>query len=135
MSTVSSISSSTRRVVLVPSLRLVQSPRLPPLGCSEAYMSGVPPKLVVEAPLRPRQKRRTRGAYVGRHAHRMPIHGSQHDQMKTLDMAQVKSGEWTSLSIMTMRTAEATHTLRDYAHTAGVSLWSPLFFLLFAPVG
>ncbi len=41
----------------------------------------------------------------------MPIKGSQHDQMKTLDMAQVKSGEWTSWSIITMRIAEATQTL------------------------
>jgi len=43
----------------------------------------------------------------------MPTKGSQHDQMKTLDMAQVKSGDLTSWSIMTMRMAEATHTLCD----------------------
>jgi hypothetical protein len=41
----------------------------------------------------------------------MPMKGSQHDQTNTLAMAHVKSGDLTSWSIITMRTAEATQTL------------------------
>ena len=41
----------------------------------------------------------------------MPMKGSQQDQTKTLAMAHVKSGDLTSWSIITIRTAEATQTL------------------------
>src|SRR6187551_2460529 len=49
----------------------------------------------------------------------MPTKGSQHDQMKTLDMAQVKSGDLTSCSIITMRIAEAMQTLAFFLSANG----------------
>lgn len=58
-------------------------------------------------------QRRNKGAKVGRQAQTMPMKGSQQDQMKTPDMAQVRSTESMRVLMATMRTMDATQTLED----------------------
>lgn len=56
-------------------------------------------------------QRRKSGARVGRQAQTIPMKGSQQLQMKSLPIAQVRSGEVMTVWIVVMRTMEAMQTL------------------------